>query len=611
MIAEVYPVRRLPRSMQILDYQFPKTMHLRRGSLVTIPFRSHQIFGIVRSIKDKPFREIRIKSILQVVDPQCVSEKELTWFETSAHQIVQPVSTLLLAHIPLPVRKHKQQFHSANGQPSPVTIPASEAQTISRITNELTKRRKAFAQTPDLKRAAALIAGFTLVSSHKKIIIVCPHILDARFLCQALDSLEPFCVTSEESKGERYRIWKAFRTSTQAMLITTRTGMFYADQQTTTVFLVRSGHPDHVLHERNPRLDTRIVMTEFADQMSANLYFLDVLHRPEDVHAFGKEHILTYAISPKPIFIDAGRERHASPHPVLSTSCLTAIEEARSSNQQVLLIYNKKGYAHRLRCEECHLPCVCETCLHVLRITQSTLQCTTCHTINPIPVVCPACHGQRLTARGFGPERIAEALKTFFPTTDIQLIDTDHFHQPTSPIVIATRAYLENLFNPSKASLFGVVIHLDPDTALYSTDYRSSQRAMWAVFEWWGLAHAYRSSFIVQTNETEWFEQRIAHAEEKILEELELRKAYQQPPFSDWISVRLHEPEQTKHQQGLHHLKAQIEQLPSVRVNIVPHKNTNESELHIKSSSESLPLLLQLFSDLDDRYIIDMHAYIG
>lgn len=610
MIVEVYPIRRLPRSMSILDYSVPDKMQLKRGSLVEVPFRTKKIFAIVRRVKEIPQRGLRLKTVFSVIQPQALSEKELSFFESIAHQIVQPVSHLFLAHIPSPVHTKKTKFKEP-AVPLPLTVPSLEAETISRISTQLTKRRKAFAQVPDLRRTAAIIAGYSLVSHHEKIIVVCPHIHDVKILADALASFHPLTITGKESKGQRFDVWQRYRKAEEGLLITTRVGMLFADQKTTSIFVVRSGHPDHVLHRRHPRLNTRQVMEEFSDLMMANCFFLDVFPRPEDFHRFGQENILTYPITPQPIFIDVSHERNASPHPVLTSSCMTAIESTLARNERVLLIYNKKGYAYRLSCESCAHQVVCHRCQHVLRVHQSTVSCQTCKTIEPTPLACPSCQKQTLNARGYGMERLVEALKQFFPHSPCQIIDAEHLTFPKSPLVLVTRAFLEQVFQPTKKYPFGCVIHLDPDTALFSPDFRSSQRAVWSLAEWWGLAHAVRSPFYVQTNEKEFFEQQLFHPEQMGPQELTRRQEYEQPPFVCWVLIRLKESERRKRETEQYILKDQLEQIDHVLVSILDSKKQDEALIQVKFPHSCTEMVLKYFSGLDDRYIIDINAYQG
>ncbi len=555
MIAEVYPLKRMPRSMPLLDYQVPENLLVDRGSLVQIPFRTQKIIGIVRKIKDQPLRGVRLKKIFCVIERTALSEKEISFFEYLAAEIAQPVSNVLYAQFPSPA----DQVHIPVPSPclkTTLTIPSSEAATVSRLATELKKRCKAFVQVSDLRRTAAVLAKYLSLSPSAKMVIVCPHVQDVRVMSRALSTADPLTVTGEESKNRQNEIRQCFRQSRNAILITTRVGMLFADQQVTAIFVVRSGHHDHVLHDRNPRLDTRIVMADFADQMSTNIFFLDVYPRPEDLYFFGQENMLSFPITTTPIFIDSRRERLASKHAVLTASCLTAIESALKRQQRVLLIYNKK------------------------KQTQT-----------------------------YGMKPVADALRKFFPDTPCQIVDVDHLSALQSQLILVTQVFVERLFDPTQKNSVGCVIHLDPDTAFFSTDLHASWRALWSLAQWRGVAHALRAQFLVQTSEREWFEERLDHPEKTLKDELAYRGEYHQPPFFRWALVLIKEQEPRKRQWEEQLFKQRLEQMKDVEVKVLDSQKKNESVIQIRFLPKSSKDILILFSGLDDRYIIDMNAY--
>lgn len=596
--------------MPVLDYLIPDDLQLKRGSLVEIPFRTKKTIGIVKCVKNKPPRGIRLKTIQNVIEIEAISDRELSFFEKISQDIAQPVSTLLYIYFPHATRKGDEAIKSPHASSS-LTVPAQEASTIARIAAQLSERQNAFAQVPDIRRAAAVIAGYMVLTQHKKIVILCPRVHDVQILKEALGSFYPITLTGDESKGQRADIWHRFRKSSQAILITTGVGLFFPDQMTRAIFVIHSSHPDHALHDRNPRLDTREVIRGFADQTKTRLFFLDAFPRAEDLFAFGPEQIFVYPLPNPPVFIDATHERPASAHPILTPSALSAIELALANQQRVFLIYNKKGYARRLRCESCAHQVVCQHCGHLLRILRSTVECIACHRIEPLPVRCPACQHARLTARGYGMDRLQESVLKFFPKASCQIIDAEHLDQPHGDICIVTRAYLEGIFNPLKKQEAGCVIHLDPDTALFSSDFRASQRAVWSLAQWQGLAHALHASFYIQTDEREWFQEQLSQPEKTIQQELRRRQEYQQPPWTSWILVRLKEAETRKRELESSLLIETLERIPTVRVSRLTTDQGDEIHLQIRLDHQNFQTVLQVFSSLDDRYIIDTNAYHG
>lgn len=101
-IAAIYPLKRLPRRFGFFDYKIPEGMSLQRGNLVVIPFRRELIFGIVAEIKNKPERGIVLKSVTKFCKDFTLKEKELSFFEYLAIDLVQSVASVLYVSIPTP-----------------------------------------------------------------------------------------------------------------------------------------------------------------------------------------------------------------------------------------------------------------------------------------------------------------------------------------------------------------------------------------------------------------------------------------------------------------------------------------------------------------------------
>ncbi len=608
MIAEVYPLRRLSRTIRFFDYEIPDARQVVRGSFVEIPIRAQTVLGIVKRVKDLPPRGIRLKSILRVLPQQSLRDEELSFFESIADSIAQPTANVLYVSLPQPTA-HPSAKTLPDWRATPLTIPVQESATVARLAKQMTERRSAFVQVPDLRRTAAVLAHYFNQRPPEKRVIVCPHVQDVRLLSGGLSAFHPLMLTGEESPSERFNIWQTFRSSKEALLLTTRAGMLYVDASTACVCVIRSGHPDHVQHDRNPRLDNRVVMGLFAEKFVANLFFLDVCPLVDDLIRFTSEHILSYPLRESATFINASKERPTSQHVAMSTSCVEAMTSAVENQKRVLLIYNKKGYGIRLRCQDCDHRLSCTRCGHLVGVNRHTFFCVRCGTVEPIPLKCPSCRSTHIRVRGFGSERIAEVLQQWFPKTTIEIIDKEHPKSTHASLVLATRYYLENIFNPFKPDSFAFVIHLDPDTPLFSPTFRATERAIWSVAEWTGLAHSAGAKMLVQTEEEDLFRTSFDQPVRSLSEEIRSRQEFNQPPFSHWLTITLKEEERKKRELEEHLLKQGLERINGVSVSSFPSERLERSVLQVRVVPEQLQEVLGIFTSLDDRYIIDMNAF--
>jgi primosomal protein N' len=556
--------------------------------------------GIVKRVKEQALRGIILKNVLSVFEEIKLRDEELSFFESVSKSISQSVSTLLYTAFPRPKKSNSEKTEN-NLPVTTLTVPNQESATIVRLANAMTERRIGFVQAFDLRRTCAIIARFLYEKPKQKIAILCPNVRDARIVSKYLGSFSPLCVTGEESNDERYSAWKSYRENPTGLLITTRAGIFFCDAPTTTVIVVRSGHQNHVEHRRNPRIDAREVVYLFSQKFTTQLFFFDVLPRVDDIYRFKEENILLFNSELKVKFVRPSVEKSVSEHVAIVSSTIEVISETIEQQGHVLIILNKKGYAWRLRCKDCGHVFVCSRCGHLVRVDEQTLTCIRCEIIDPLPLRCTQCRSSKIEFRGFGSGRIVEILKKIFTTSSIQHIDAQQISfDPDVIITLATRAFIENNFDPSQDNLFQCVVYLDADLPLFSPSFRSAEQASMYFYEWMGLARANHAKFVVQTEEQEFFEQYIHDPMKMFTEENARRLSFQQPPFEQWIQIKIREAEDRKRELQTNALKQQLENIQGVRV-------TSEFVIRVPfSRSEEV---LKILGDLGDHFLIDINAF--
>ena len=600
MIAEVYPLRRMPRKFSHFDYSVPNEISLERGNFVLIPFKSNQCLGIVKRVKDKALRGIVLKNVSSVFGEIKLRDEELSFFESIAKLISQSVPTLLYTAFPRPAKQSREKSNNTFVT-TQLTVPNQESATIVRLANAMTGRRSGFIQTLDLRRTCAVIARFLYEKPKQKIVILCPNVRDARIVAKYLGSFSPLIVTGEESNNERFSSWKSYRENPNGLLITTRAGVFFCDSPTTTLIVVRSGHQNHVEHRRNPRIDAREIAFLFSQKFTTQLFFFDVLPRVEDVFRFKEENILLFNTEQEVKFVRPSIEKTVSDHVAIVSSTIQEISETIEQQGRVLVILNKKGYAWRLRCAECGHIFVCSKCGHLVRVDEQTLTCINCDTIDPIPLRCDSCRSSKIEFRGFGSGRIIEILKKNFLTSSIQLVDVQNKNfDPSVNITLATRAFIENYFDPSQDNLFQCVVYLDADLPLFSPNFRSAEQASIYFYEWMGLARANHAKFIVQTEEQGFFDQYLRDPIQAFTEEKARRESFNQPPFEQWIQIKVRETEDKKRELQMDILKQELENLSGVRVT---------SDFVIRVPFSQTDKVRAVLDDLNDNFLIDTNAF--
>ena len=178
---------------------------------------------------------------------------------------------------------------------------------------------------------------------------------------------------------------------------------------------------------------------------------------------------------------------HDKPRDGLSMRLISAIRQRLEAGQQSLLFLNRRGYAPVLNCESCGWISNCLRCtaFMVLHKPEHRLRCHHCSLELRIPKHCPTCGNVDLQALGRGTQRIEEGLQSLFPQARILRIDADstrhkgsaqaafeQVHQGEVDILIGTQMVAKG-HDFKRLNLVGI---LNPDSALFSHDYRASER---------------------------------------------------------------------------------------------------------------------------------------
>lgn len=174
-------------------------------------------------------------------------------------------------------------------------------------------------------------------------------------------------------------------------------------------------------------------------------------------------------------------------HEGLSEPLLTAIESRLQRKEQSLIFINRRGYAPVLMCTACGWLSECKHCAGklVLHLNDRSLRCHHCGFQQRVPHACPKCGDADLKPVGIGTQRVEDALQSRFPQARILRVDRDstrnkgawnamrkQIHEGGADILIGTQMLAKGHDFPN-LTLVGV---LSPDGALYSADFRASEK---------------------------------------------------------------------------------------------------------------------------------------
>ncbi len=171
----------------------------------------------------------------------------------------------------------------------------------------------------------------------------------------------------------------------------------------------------------------------------------------------------------------------------ISEKLLQAIEQRLARKEQSLLFINRRGYAPVLMCKGCGWLSDCKHCSGkmVLHLNEQRLRCHHCGYQVRLPKRCPSCGNSELQPVGSGTQRVESVLQDSFPHARILRVDRDSTSKPRAwqamraqiqanevDILVGTQMLAKGHDFPA-LTLVGVI---NPDSALYSSDFRAAEK---------------------------------------------------------------------------------------------------------------------------------------
>ncbi len=177
----------------------------------------------------------------------------------------------------------------------------------------------------------------------------------------------------------------------------------------------------------------------------------------------------------------------------------SAIRARLDVGDQVLLLLNRRGFAHYLQCPSCGGAAQCPSCSIALTIHESParLRCHYCGHSEAVPSVCPECGGATQRARGVGTQQLERWLSHRYRQARLARMDADTTATKWShrkilgaverrevDILFGTQMIAKGLDFPG-VTLVGVV---DADTGLHLPDFRAAERTFQLIAQVAGRA---------------------------------------------------------------------------------------------------------------------------
>ncbi|MCI5723770.1 MAG: primosomal protein N' [Erysipelotrichaceae bacterium] len=172
---------------------------------------------------------------------------------------------------------------------------------------------------------------------------------------------------------------------------------------------------------------------------------------------------------------------------ILTRTLQEKIQQRLDSNEQIILLLNRRGFVSQVRCKECQEVVMCPHCDIAMSYHRDVkrLKCHTCGTEMSVPQVCPSCHSRAgFSTYGFGTEKLEAEVHACFPKAKVLRMDADTtsrknahqkildaFGKHEADILLGTQMIAKGLDYPD-VTLVGII---NGDEGLQRTDFRSCE----------------------------------------------------------------------------------------------------------------------------------------
>jgi primosomal protein N' (replication factor Y) len=347
-----------------------------------------------------------------------------------------------------------------------------------------------------LQAAANILANANKQTTTAQILILVPEInltpqLESN-IRNRFPTTEVATLHSGLSEGERLKSWLAAHTGRASIVLGTRLAIL-ASMPNLKMIVIDEEHDPSYKQQEGLRYSARDLAVWRAHQLGIPVVLGSATPSLESwQHAESgrykkvelRERAAKDAVLPQVKLIDMERDKPAEG---ITSTLVTALKKRLDRGEQSLLFLNRRGYAPVIACDACGWVSSCPRCtaFMVLHKHDQRLRCHHCSLEQRIPKSCPTCGNVDIQPLGRGTQRIEEFVQSVFPQARIMRIDADStrrkgsakaafeaVHRGEVDILIGTQMVAKG-HDFQNLTLVGA---LNPDTALFSQDYRASER---------------------------------------------------------------------------------------------------------------------------------------
>lgn len=469
----------MPLALPTLDYflEGGASTKAAPGWLIKIPFRSKEIYGVIKSVlPENADNALKLKTISEVIgDGPLLAPPEIEYILTMAEFYHVSPGFLLKMNLPPLFRPILKKGVLSAKPPDHI--------------RQLKLKNVAAAQTRLLlyknkKEQKSYLAGL-LEGGGQKLVIVpaLPDIPRLLKILPAKTAKQVIRVSSALTNKELTAAWIRIKNEKDCAVIGTRRAFFLPWHNLTRVVLFDESNPNHKSYDMSPRFHARDAADFLARCHGAELILFS--HTPSvESYFFAEEK--TYAgykmipsIQTLPVLIDLKDERKNGNYGPFGREALEAIKE--TPHGDIFIFINRLGGGSYIVCRDCEEPLVCSHCGKPLTYLPAgkLLRCNRCRETRPMITQCDRCGSVRLKSWGVGTQSAEAELKKILDGKDarpIWRVDSDNeidlqkINKGGDKIIIGSEMAWPHI-NWEKVGLF---IFLEADAPLFIPEYGAS-----------------------------------------------------------------------------------------------------------------------------------------
>jgi primosomal protein N' (replication factor Y) len=521
---------------------------LTEGTLVRAPLGRREVSGIVWHSRAPEANGDKLRDIVEAcgaIAPFSSAWRALVGFTAAYYQ--RGIGEIALSVLPIELRRlgqaglakrlaraKKRLLATRAGPSAPAALPlpsAEQAAASERIAAALSAAEPGtillHGSTGSGKTEVYLRATAVALERQRQALVLVPEInLTPQLVARFAERFPERCIVSMHSgltPAERLRCWLLAHAGDADIVLGTRLAVF-ASLPRLGLIVVDEEHDPSYKQQDGARYSARDLAV-WRGRNEAVLVLLgsatpslESWHRA-DARRYVRLGLPTRiggAAWPEIRLVDmGGLPRVRGSATPLAPSLVAAIETRIARGEQSLVFLNRRGYAPVLYCAECGWKSGCPHCSawRVFHRQDRSLRCHHCGLAETVPRACPECGNPDIAPIGRGTERLEEQLGTLLPRARIARIDADStrkkgaleaqlgaVHAGEVDVLVGTQMIAKG----HDFRRVGLVAAVNPDSSLFSSDFRAPERLFSLLMQAAGragrdAAQAGRSEMWVQT----------------------------------------------------------------------------------------------------------------